>query len=495
MAHYPLISAREMQDWELQAFAAGVSDQTLLLEAAQGLADAIRERHSLPGRLQVWAGSGHNAADALLAARLLVEEGWKVSVEQASAPERWKPLRRHHWELLEATGKLEETFPEGPTVILDGLLGLGATGEIRSKIQEYVLEINRLRLEYGADVIAVDVPTGVDADTGKVASGAVLADATVTFGLPKRGLVKDEALGNVGRLYVVPLPSLPFIKDPEPPLASRPALVSEPQVRQLLRLGMGKRTFDFHKGQAGRVGLVAGSPGMLGAAHLAALGAQAAGVGLITVYVADQIQLTAMAALPPEIMVRTWHDVGPGRADAWGVGPGLGLIPAPALVNWMQSTPEPMVWDADALNWMAAKSLQSEDFTAGPRLLTPHPGEFRRLFPMFKDLERQISAERVVKTWPVTLLAKSSRSVAAEGGRPVVFNATGTPVMASGGMGDVLTGFLTGLLAQGLSPFDAAVAGSWCLGRAGEIAAGGARGLRSVTASEVAAALRQVACS
>jgi ADP-dependent NAD(P)H-hydrate dehydratase / NAD(P)H-hydrate epimerase len=235
---------------------------------------------------------------------------------------------------------------------------------------------------------------------------------------------------------------------------------------------------------------VAGSPGMLGAAHLACLGALASGAGLITAYVPSALHLTAMSALPPEVMVRSWREIGPARADAWGVGPGLGPLREDALWEWARGCPEPMVWDADFLNWLAAHGAEATDFAAGPRLLTPHPGEMRRLWPDSVHLSRARGAAELAAAWPMTLLAKSSRTLVAQDGQPVVYNSTGTPAMASGGMGDVLTGFLTGLIAQGLELRDAAICGSWCLGVAGENVAL-QRGVHALRASLVAKQLSQ----
>jgi len=231
-----------------------------------------------------------------------------------------------------------------------------------------------------------------------------------------------------------------------------------------------RRKFSAYKNQFGRIGIVAGSKGFVGAALMTASGALRAGAGLVEVFVPEEIYPIVASAAPVEAMVkplRSYRKLLEEKIDIWGLGPGLGKSHAPEILDLIKCAEQPMVVDADGLNILADK-IDILGHCRAPRLLTPHPGEMERLFEVGK-MSRAGAARDFCEQFPVTLLFKGSRTVVAERGRPLSFNTTGNPGMASGGMGDVLTGVCAGLLGQGLSLYDAARLGAWVCGRAAEM--------------------------
>ena len=232
-----------------------------------------------------------------------------------------------------------------------------------------------------------------------------------------------------------------------------------------------RRHYDAYKNQFGRVGIVAGSKGFTGAAIMCSLGALRAGAGLVEVFVPEEIYEIVASAAPPEAMVKpvlSYRDLPNESVDVWGVGPGLGKKRADEILQLIQSARQPMVVDADALNILSGKTALLKR-CKGPRLLTPHPGEMKRLFGSKKEARAQ-TAKRFTSKFPVTLLLKGSRTIVAQRGLALSYNTTGNPGMATGGMGDVLTGVCAALIGQKLSPYDAARLGAWVCGRAAEIA-------------------------
>ncbi|MDQ6765390.1 MAG: NAD(P)H-hydrate dehydratase, partial [Verrucomicrobiota bacterium] len=346
--------------------------------------------------------------------------------------------------------------------ILDGLLGLGSKLPLRDPMRAACREINRLRNAERAFVFAIDVPTGLDADSGAVDSDCVIADCTVTIGFAKRGLLADGALDVVGRLEVIPLPSLPSAG------ANEEAIVADPES---LRPLFPRRKFGAYKNQFGRVGILAGSKGFTGAALLCSLGALRGGSGLVELFVPEDIYPVIAASAAPEVMVKAiaaYDALIEEPIDVWAIGPGMGQGDPAEILHLIESLRSPMVIDADGLNILSQQMSTLEKSTA-PRLLTPHPGEMKRLFPSQEGSRAEIAARFSAK-YPTTLLLKGSRTIVAERGRSLSYNTTGNPGMATGGMGDVLTGVCAALMAQKLSAYDAARVAAWVCGRAAEIA-------------------------
>lgn len=458
-----IITSAETRAAEEAAFARGVTAEALMEAAATGIARIVSQFFPSPGHCRVFAGKGNNAGDALAAARLLRERGWSTELQLLFAENEMSELAQKKLREHEAMPgvKIDERFR--PLVILDGMLGLGAKPPLREPIAGAAREINRQRADENAFVFAIDLPSGLDGDSGECDAGAVRADCTITIGFAKSGLVADRALNHVGRLARVPLP------DMQPPAAPEPqAILAD---KESLRDLLPRRDFDAYKNQFGRVGIVAGSVGLSGAALLTASGALRAGAGLVQLFVREEIYPIAATAAPAEVMVKPVKEYAAlldEPVDAWAIGPGLGREHASSIRTLIREAPGPMVIDADGLN-VLSKELEILRQSAGPRLLTPHPGEMKRLYPL-EGATRAEHARRFCAAWPVTLLYKGSRTIVAEERKPLSYNTTGHPGMATGGMGDVLTGICAALIAQKLAPFNAARLGAWLCGRAAEIA-------------------------
>jgi len=470
----PIVSAAAMRAAEEAAFAGGVEVEALMDLAGAGVAMAVQKFFPRPGRAIVFVGKGHNGGDALVAAARLRKAGWEIDLRLSFPEEDCAELTRKKLEGLRETqcgrGLCAPTdFPIGARrplphlIVLDGLLGLGAKHLLREPVRTAAQEINRLRREENAFVFAVDLPTGLDGDSGETDPvDCVAADCTITIGNAKHGLVVDSAINFVGRLEIVPLADLVISPSPANDL-----MACEHSLRGLLR----RRKFNSYKNEFGRIGVVAGSQGFVGAALMTTEGALRAGAGLVELFVPKEIYSIVAAAAPAEAMVkpvRSYRDLLEEKIDVWALGPGLGTAEAKDLLKLIERATAPMVVDADGLN-MLCGDLEILKRCAGPRLLTPHPGEMKRLFDSGK-MSRAGTAKNFTETFPVALLYKGARTIVAERERPLSYNSTGNPGMATGGMGDVLTGVCAGLIGQGLSLYDAARLGAWICGRAAEIA-------------------------
>ena len=460
----PILSSAQMREAEEAAFARGVEVEALMDQAGAGITRAVRKFFPHPGRCIVYAGKGHNGGDALVAAERLQRAGWTIDIRLAFPEDDCSELTRKKLQTLRAAPQISDASESrvSPAIVLDGLLGLGAKHLLREPIRAAARQINQLREKKNAHVFAVDLPTGLDGDSGETDPDCVVADFTITIGFAKHGLIADAALDFVGRLEVVPLPNL-TLGDGAP----NELLAAAHSLSSLLP----RRKFSAYKNQFGRIGVVAGSKGFVGAALMTAQGALRAGAGLVEVFVSEEVYPIVAAAAPIEAMVkpvRSYRDLLEEKIDIWAVGPGLGKSRASEVRRLIERAERPMVVDADGLNILAEK-IDTLKRCRGPRLVTPHPGEIKRLFDPGK-MSRAGTARNFCEQFPVTLLLKGSRTIVAERDRPLSFNTTGNPGMASGGMGDVLTGVCAGLLGRKLSLYDAARLGAWVCGRAAEMA-------------------------
>jgi ADP-dependent NAD(P)H-hydrate dehydratase / NAD(P)H-hydrate epimerase len=464
----PVVASVQMREAENAAFARGISAEELMNQAGSGIAETVRRFFPRPGHCLIFSGKGNNGGDALVAAVHLKRAGWYTDVHLSFPESECSELLRKKITEFRDTPPVAAAASAAnpgsalpfPTVILDGLLGLGSKPPLRDPILAACREINRLRGQHNAFVFAVDQPTGLDGDSGESDRDCVVADFTVTIAAAKRGLLADDAINFVGRLEVVSLSDLPLETGDE-------TVASAAALRGLLP----RRQFQAHKNQFGRVGIVAGSRGFAGAATMCAWGALRGGAGLVEVFVPENIYEIVATAAPFESMVkpvRSYRDLLDQKIDVWGIGPGLGEENAREIMDLIQGTENPMVVDADALNIISTQVSVLKN-CSGPRLLTPHPGEMKRLAGDRK-ISRAELAKNFTAEFPVTLLLKGSRTVVAENGKRISYNTTGNPGMATGGMGDVLTGVCAALIGQKLSLFDAARLGAWACGRAAEIA-------------------------
>jgi len=449
---------------EQAAFLSGATDSLALMDAVvECMWQAVQDAPELqfePSQVVVYAGKGNNAGDALgLAARFRCP----IILRAACGPHELSPdtqvqlarIPQHH---LAATAP----HPRPGTLIIDGLLGSGAKGALREPYTHLVQEMNNLRAAAPRSILlAVDIPTGLDADTGAAQCPSVQADVSCPIGCVKPGMLADGAENYVGRLLPIPLPGI-AIEACSPDTVLTPA---HPGLR------IPRRAYSCFKNRAGRVNIVAGSVGYAGAAQMCAEAALAAGAGLVALYCLPDVYPILAARVAPEIMVqpvRSYADVPTTGAQAWLIGPGLGAPPAAnrlALQQLILRAEGALVLDADALN-LAAKL----GWTLPPHaILTPHPGEMQRLMstyvPGVQPATRRETARLFVQNCPCTLLLKGARSIITNGTH-TFYNSTGGPYMACGGQGDVLAGVIAALAAQGMQAFQAATAAAHACGLA-----------------------------
>lgn len=469
-----IVTCEAIQNAEKRLFLSGAAADPLMEEAGWGCARAIRQFCPHPGRALLFVGKGNNGGDALVIGRHLRQWGWTVSAQLALNPEEElnELVSRKLDEFAAVPEPLDDlSCASGPLILVDGLLGIGAQGPLRGRIRELADALNRMRRRQDATTFAVDIPTGIDGNSGELYEGAVQADVTLSITAIKRGLIADAALDHVGRLVQVPLSQVETeITEGDDSIA-----VTGPE---WVAARLPRRAHSAHKGTSGRVALLVGSRGLSGAARLCGLGALRGGAGLVTMFVPESIYDIVAASAPAELMVRSsrnFKEVHDFPADVLALGPGLGSDPEQAdnLLLLIQGDPRPILIDADGLNLLSRQPGALASLAPrGPRLLTPHPGELARLLggALPAGKERVQMACEIAANHPITLLFKGARTVIAERGKPCILNPTGHPAMATGGIGDVLTGLCAALIGQGLSLYDAAATGSWLIGRAAEIA-------------------------
>ena len=483
-------TAAEIRALEARAFVEGATPESLMEDAGAQIAAAVGQFIGRAGICLAYYGKGHNGGDALVAARHLAAAGWKIHLRPAFKEKDCAELTRkklaevRSWD-QGAEVRLPVDAAGLPLVILDGLLGIGARGALDDPIDALAREINLLRASSHARVFAIDLPTGLDADTGVADPDCVVADFTLTIGFAKQGMMADRAVPLVGRLAVLTLAAFASRVAPTPLTAS---LGTAATLAPLLP----PRRFDLHKGDCGRVGIVAGSSGFTGAAIMCAEGAVRAGAGLVTLYVTPDIYPVVASRVPPEVMVHSvtsYLAIADARHDVVAIGPGLGRARSEDVIWLIKRLLTPVIVDADALNILST-NIEMLRSCAGERLLTPHPGEMQRLDLGCENRPRRETVRAFTDRYPVTLLLKGARTLVGQLGVLFSYNTTGSPGMATGGMGDVLTGVCAGLAAQKLNLYAAARVGAWLCGRAAELAVHrGAQSEESLCATDVVAHL------
>jgi NAD(P)H-hydrate epimerase len=454
-----------MKEVENSAFQEGIDAEDLMDHAGEGIANAVQAHEPGPGICVAYLGKGNNGGDAIVAGTLLAKAGWEIWTRSMVPESDLQPLPKKKLQKLDArrvSDPISDLPLKRPKVVLDGILGIGSRPHLNESVKTLTREINRLRLRSNATVYAVDLPTGLGEEG--IDPDAVVADITLTIGFAKTALFRDDATNCVGRIVVVELPQLTARTPKEP---ARAILSSPANLREFAQ----RRLFDSHKGDFGRVGIVAGSRGLIGASVLCSEAAARAGAGLIFLYVPEEIYSIVATKVIPEIMVRPTEDIRSvlgERLDALGIGPGMGAARRQQILDVVAQFAGPMVIDADGLNALATAvgTLQN---CAGPRLLTPHPGEMARLWPT-SDKSRLEIVNEFTSKFPSALLLKGSRTLVGQAGKPMAYNATGSPGLATGGSGDVLTGVCAALLARKIPAYDAGRLGAWLCGRAAELA-------------------------
>ncbi|CAA9349515.1 MAG: NAD(P)H-hydrate epimerase / ADP-dependent (S)-NAD(P)H-hydrate dehydratase [uncultured Frankineae bacterium] len=445
---------------------------TLMQRAATGLAVACAERlgRVYGARVLLLVGGGDNGADALHAGARLARRGAAVTAVLTG-----EPVADALAALRAAGGRVGELGPAD--LVVDGLVGIGGRGGLRPAAAALAAQV------VDHDVVAVDLPSGVDADTGEVAGAAVRADLTLVFGTCKPGLLVGAGRTLAGRVELVDIGLGPEL--PPPPVE----LLEPSDVARLLPRGSA----DSDKYTRGVVGIAAGSQTYPGAAVLSVGSALAAGAGMVRFAGAPHAAEQVRSRWPEAVVTEHEGSDVPeaGRVQAWVVGPGLGTDErAAATVEALLGTDVPVLVDADALTVCAAHPDWLRRRSA-PTLLTPHDREFAR-FGTPVTADRIGSARRLAAELGVTVLLKGDATVVTDPTGPARVNGTGSPALATAGSGDVLSGGCGALLAQGLSAIDAGSTGAHLHGRAGALAARGVHVPASALLAHWADAVREV---
>lgn len=496
-----LITRAEMKAADRKAIdGLGIPSLDLMERAGAGVAAAVKEfaaEHA--GPVVIVCGKGNNGGDGLVVARLLAGDNHKVQVWLATDPDELSGDAAVNWQrLLEEGPRLPgevELLPIGSEpmdigalagawgtgcAVVDALLGTGVSGPPQAPTDALIEAMNLC----GRPIVAVDIPSGVNADNGQVPGVAPLAAVTVTMAYPKLGLLLYPGREHAGCIRVVDI-GIP------PEAVEREGIHLELLDHQWALLRLPPRPSDSHKGHYGRVVAVAGSAGMMGAGQLVAASAYRAGAGLVRLAAPESLLAIAHGGRS-EVMVIPVPDGDAGRfvpvetdvlkeayrwADAVAIGPGLGMEEETAdffaQVLEQEDPQLSLVIDADGLNHLAARPELRKKW-AGPVVITPHPGEAARLLKISigniqKDRVR--AAVDLARAYEAVAVLKGVPTIIADAEGQAALCPLGNPGMASGGTGDVLTGVVTALLGQGLPAFSSAALGVYLHALAGDLAA------------------------
>lgn len=484
--HLPdaLYSAAQVRALDARLIAAGTTGFELMHRAARATWRALVRHWPTASELSVLAGHGNNAGDGYRVAVLALRAGWRVRVLAVTEPSRLQgDAALAYAESLAAGVVVEAWSPsiELRGVVLDALLGTGLNGDVREPYDAAIEAINAS----GLPVVAVDIPSGLCADTGRVLGVAVRADLTVTYIGLKLGLFTGDAADQVGVLQ---------FND----LQADPQIVAESAV-SAQRLNPGNlprpaaRAPSAHKGRFGHVLLIGGDRGFGGAILLSAESALRSGAGMVSLATRSEHVPAALARVP-EVMVLGTHSANQlmgllEHASVVVVGPGLGKGAwGRSLLSAAANAPLPQVWDADALNLLS----QGDVHLPKDCVITPHPGEAARLLGISTaevQADRPGAAHALSKKYTATVILKGAGSLIASPDGRLALCHQGHPAMATAGLGDVLAGLVGALLAQGMNAFDAACLAVWLHANAGEREGKSGRGL---AASDLISTIRQL---
>jgi hydroxyethylthiazole kinase-like uncharacterized protein yjeF len=440
-----------MREWEKATWATGQTEAKVIRSVGQCLARHARDLTRPNDSILILAGRGHNGDDVRAAAEFLPSHGRRVTVLNVADPEK---------DLAAVEAALRGSAPDHPhggrpDLVMDGLFGIGLNRPLDDAWQKLIGAVNAAKIQ----VLAADVPSGLNADTGDPLGAAVVAAVTVTIGAPKTGLVAAASWPFVGRLEVAGGGEVGLV--PRPLRSELNWLLPED-----FRSFPEPRPVEAHKGSFGHLAIIAGSLGFHGAAVLTARGAQRAQPGLITVYPRQEVYLPVACQLQAA-MVNLWQaDVKmPERLTALLIGPGLAAPGVPESIrlplhHWWRDLDCPLVVDASALDFVSAGP-----FTRKPgRVMTPHPGEAGRLlnWPVARVQADRVAALRALsrKFSNCWVVLKGHQTLIGRGDGEIYVNSSGNPHLAQGGSGDLLAGFIAGLLAQ--PPLQADVVRTLC---------------------------------
>lgn len=488
-----LVTAQQMKDMDrltIESF--GISGIVLMENAARGVVDALLRHFPRVGQMKVGiaAGRGNNGGDGFVVARYLASNRIDVVVYLLSEKQRVRGDAAANLKLLGQMGvqiheildmaafESHQEHMKQCDLWVDALLGTGLKSDVRGLFKETIEFLNTLQ----KPIIAVDVPSGLDSDTGKPRGCCIKAKVTVTFGLPKIGQIVLPGTEFVGTLEVVDIGIPPAVVNKVSP---KHYLIT----REMIETCFESRELQSHKGATGHLLVIGGSPGKTGAAVMTSRAAMRVGAGLVTLGVPKSLNM-AMESQLTEVMTEPL----PEKANqtlglsayekivrllenkkGLAIGPGMGTgKPTRNLVRKLiQKSPVPVVIDADGLNSLVGGIERLKGLKV-PIVMTPHPGEMARLVgttPSQVQQERIHKARNFATTHKVYLVLKGARTVIANPDGTVLINPTGNPGMASAGMGDVLTGIIAGLIVQGLPVSDAVNAGVYLHGCAADFLA------------------------
>lgn len=499
-----VVTSEEMRNIDMQTIQEiGIPGVVLMENAGLGVVHAISERWDCPIAVSIFVGRGNNGGDGLVVARHLANRGYDVKTYVMAEPEKFTgdalvnlQIARNMHLLMEFILSEEQLEAHKERIaasdlLVDAIFGTGLKGAVRGFAASVIEFINST----GLPVVAIDLPSGLDANTGKVEGPCIRADLTVTMALPKRGLLLYPGADFVGELKVADIGFPGQVVDSQNISVN---LVQESDAARLIP----SRPRDAHKGTFGKVLVLAGSLGFTGAAAMASEAALRVGAGLVTLGIPRSLN-PIMAVKLTEVMTRplpetealtlaasTYDDILKliSDADVVAIGPGISRNPETASLvqNLCKEMQKPKVIDADGLNALSENREILKNL--GPKtILTPHPGEMARLMgcPISHIQSDRIGiAQNFAKENGLVLVLKGAPTVTADPQGSVYINSTGNPGLASGGTGDVLTGAIAGFLAQELDITDAAILGVYVHGLAGDLAAM-ARGEAGMLAGDV----------
>lgn len=469
MKGLPIVSADEMKRIEKEAFTAGESEQEYMERAGAGIAAVLEDFLVTPagtGTIYLLIGKGNNGGDAYVVGEILKQKGFSVLAYALFPEEECSPLSQKMAGRFKKAGGKIRVVPSAPLfdegIIVDGLVGTGFQGAAEGLLADIIKAANQSELP----IFAVDIPSGLNGNTGEVESVAIKACMTIFLGLPKIGFFEGKGWNHVGELIHVDF-GLPekFIQMAKP-LAY---LVEENEVRQFLP----KIERSRHKYQTGYVLAIAGSSSMPGAALMSCLAALKAGAGIIRLFFPHEMK-TELTSAPYELIREGWDLKDDARileeakrAKALLIGPGMGRTKDAenAAKMILKDCQLPAVLDADALFFLA----QNPEMAVPEKtILTPHHQEMQRIL---KEAPHRENCQQYVDHKKVTLVLKGAPTMIFHPGEIPLLVSRGDPGMAKAGTGDVLTGILAAMLAQGLEPFIAAALGVYLHAVSGEIAA------------------------
>lgn len=482
-----LYSAAATREADRRAIAGGLSGDTLMARAGAAAFRLLRERFPRARRIGVVCGPGNNGGDGYVVARLARAAGFDVEVSSPTDPAGLRGEAAAACAAWRAAGEEVPAFAPvrlaGVDLVVDALFGTGLERPVTGDWRIAIDAMNAVQVP----VLALDIPSGLHADSGRVLGVAVRAAMTVSFIGLKAGLFTAEGREHSGLIC---------FDDLGVPAEVFAGLV--PQARRITAASLHgllvPRVRHAHKGEAGRVLVIGGAPGMPGAVRLAGEAAYRAGAGLVTL-ATHPGHAVALSAARPELIAYDINDPAGlkpllARATAAAIGPGLGQGEwGASLWRAVRTAAVPLVVDADALRWLAREPLKRADW-----VLTPHPGEAAALLGVSVEAvqdDRFAAVCALQQRYGGVCVLKGSGTLIAAPGEAVPWLCDrGTPALASGGTGDVLTGTIAALLAQGLAPCDAARLGVWAQAVAGERAA--SSGERGLLASDLLAPLRDL---